>query len=143
MTAHDRELLRPEDATSLQEFQARRVVEQAQIRALNSSWKGIGRILLSSLLACGAFLFWGSLALAKGDGRWLLLLPALVCTVLCVRIFGKIELRGVRGSKRYMQLDRLSKEWQAKASRGEIPAATPDGPKVWRDQLDGAHTPET
>ncbi len=139
MTKPDRELLRPEDATSLQEFQARLIVEQAQIRALNSSWKSIGRILLSSLLACGAFLFWGSMAFARGDGKWLLLVPALACTVLCLRIFGRIELRGVRGSKRYVQLDRMSKEWQARASRGEIPAATPEGPKVWRNELNEAH----
>ena len=143
MTAQHRELLRPEDATSFQEFQARRVVEQARIRALNSSWKDIGRILLSSVLACGAFLFWGALALAKGDGRWILLVPALVCTVLCVRIFGRIEIRGVRGSKRYTQLNRLSRQWQAKASRGEIPATTPDGPKVWRDELNEARPQET
>jgi hypothetical protein len=143
MTAPDRELLRPEDASSLEEFQARRTVEQAQIRALNSSWKDIGRILLSSLLLCGAFLFCGALAFAKGDGKWVLLVPAVICTVLCVRIFGRIERRGVRGSKRYMQLDRLSKEWQARASRGEIPASAPDGPRVWRDELDKAHPQET
>ena len=67
MTGLDRQLLRPEDATSLEEFQARRVVEQAQIRASNSSWKGIGRILLSSLIASGAILFWGAMALAKAN----------------------------------------------------------------------------
>jgi hypothetical protein len=32
MSAHDRALLRPEDATSLEKFQARRVAELAQIR---------------------------------------------------------------------------------------------------------------
>jgi hypothetical protein len=57
-----------------------------------------------------------------------------------LRIFGRIELRGVRGSKRYMQLDRLSKEWQARARRGEIPETRPGGPKVWRDELDEAET---
>jgi hypothetical protein len=143
MTAQHRELLRPEDATSFQEFQARRVVEQAQIRALNSSWKGIGRIILSGVIAFGAILFWGGMAFAKGDGKWILLVLALVCTVLFIRIFGRIELRGARGSKRYMQLNRLSKEWQAKASRGEIPATTPDGPKVWRDELSEARPQET
>jgi hypothetical protein len=139
MTTQDRELLRPEDATSLEEFQARRTVEQAQIRALNSSWKGIGRILLSSLIAFGAILLWGGMAFAKGGAKWVLLVLAIACTVLFLRIFGGIERRGVRGSKRYRQLDRLSKEWRAKASRGEVPATTPDGPKVWRDELNEAH----
>ncbi|HWG64606.1 MAG TPA: hypothetical protein VG253_23220 [Streptosporangiaceae bacterium] len=140
MTPHDRELLLPEDATSLEEFQARRVVEQAQIRAMHSSWKAIGRIILSGVVAFAAILLWGSMAFAKGGGKWVLLVLAIGCTVLFVRLFGKIELRGVRGSKRYMQLDRMSKEWQARARRGEIPETRPGGPKVWRDELDEAET---
>jgi hypothetical protein len=140
MTAHDRELLRPEDATSLEEFQARRIVEQAQIRGMHGSWKEIGRIILSGALGFAAIFFWGSMAFAKDGGKWILLVPAIACTLLFVRIFGRIELRGVRGSKRYIQLDRLSKEWQARAARGEIPQATSGGPKVWRDELDEAET---
>jgi hypothetical protein len=136
MTTHDRELLRPEDATSLEEFQARRMVEQAQLRALNSSWKDIGRILLSSVLAFGAIIFWVGVATVRNAGTWFLLVFALICTGLFIRIFGRIELRGARGTKRYLQLDRLSKEWQARAGRGEIPQANPGGPKVWRDQLE-------
>jgi hypothetical protein len=134
MSKPHRELLRPEDATSLEEFQARRLAEQAQIRALNSSWKGIGRIILSGLLAFGAIFFWAGVAFASGGGKWVLLVPALACTALFLRIFGRIELRGARGSKRYMQLDRMSKDWQARAGRGEIPRATPGGPRVWLDE---------
>jgi hypothetical protein len=140
MTTHDRKLLRPEDATSLEEFQARRMLEQAQIRALNSSWKDIGRIILSGFIALAAILFWVGVATEHDSGRWFMLLFALICTALFIRIFGKIELRGVRGSKRYMQLDRLSKDWQARAARGEIPQTTPGGPKVWRDDLNEAET---
>jgi hypothetical protein len=143
MTARDRQVLRPEDAASLEEFQARRSVEQARIRALNSSWKGIGRIILSGFIALAAILFWAGMALAKGGGKWPLLVLAIAFTLLFLRIFGRIELRGVRGSKRYLQLDRLSKEWQARADRGEIPQATPGGPKVWRDELDEANTQGT
>jgi hypothetical protein len=135
----DRELLRPEDATSLEEFQARRMAEQADIRALNSSWKDIGRIILSGFLAFAAFACWGGMALGTGSGKWVLLVLAIVCTVLFFRIFGRIELRGLRGSKRYMQLDRLSKEWQVRATRGEVPQITPGGPKVFRDQLGEAN----
>jgi apolipoprotein N-acyltransferase len=140
MTTKDRELLRPEDATSLEEFQARRIVEQAQIRAMHSSWKDIGRIFLSSLIVFIDIFFWYAMAKQAGPGRWAWLVLALVFAGLFLRIFGRIELRGVRGSKRYMQLDRLSKEWQARAARGEIPQTTPGGPKVWRDELDEAET---
>lgn len=140
MGTHDRALFRPEDATSLEEFQARRVAEQAQIRAMHSSWKSIGRIILSSLLASAAILFWVGVAGGTGSGRWVLLVLAVACTALFVRIFGRIEFRGVRGSRRYLQLDRLSKEWQARAARGEIPQSTPGGPRVWQDERDGAET---
>jgi hypothetical protein len=140
MTAHKRELLRPEDATSLEEFQARRVVEQARIRGMNGSWKRIGAILLSGLIGFVAIFCWVGVGIGQGGVRWFFLVLALGFTFWFLRIFGKIELRGVRGSKRYLQLNRLSKEWQARAQRGEIPAAAPGGPKVWRDQLDEAET---
>src|SRR6266700_5131808 len=125
MRPHDRELLRPEDATSLEEFQARRIVEQAQIRALNSSWKDIGRIFLSSLIVFIDIFFWYATAKQAGPGRWAWLVLALLFAGLFLRIFGRIELRGARGTKRYLQLDRLSKDWQAMARRGEIPQANP------------------
>jgi hypothetical protein len=136
MAKPDRELLRPEDATSLEEFQARRIAEQMQLRAINSSWKDIGRILLSSLMAFAAIFCWAGVATIHDAARWFFLVLALIFTVLVVRIFGRIELRGVRGSKRYMQLNQLSKQWQARARRGEIPETTPGGPKVWRDELE-------
>jgi hypothetical protein len=140
MTKPDRELLRPEDATSLEEFQARRIVEQAQIRGMNGSWKRIGAILLSSLVCFAAIFCWVGVGTGQGGVRWFFLVLALVFTLGFLRIFGRIELRGVRGSKRYMQLNRLSKDWQARARSGEIPEARPGGPKVWRDQLDEAET---
>ena len=140
MTAHDRELLRPEDATSLQEFQARRIVEQAQILGMNGSWKRIGTILLSSLVCVAAIICWGSMAMGQGFTRWFFLVLAVGFTYWFLRMFGRIELRGARGTKRYLQLDRMSKEWQARAERGEVPRTSPGGPKVWRDELDGAET---
>jgi hypothetical protein len=140
MTKPDRELLRPEDATSLEEFQARRIVEQARIRGMNGSWKRIGMILLTSLICVAAIVCWGSMVESQGGVRWFFLVLAIGFTLGFLRIFGKVELRGVRGSKRYLQLDRLGKEWQARAQRGEIPQAAPGGPKVWRDQLDEAET---
>lgn len=139
MRTRDRKLLRPEDATSLEEFQARRVIEQAQCRALNSSWAAIGQTLLSSLLGFVDIFFWFVVATSSGPGFWMGLVFALIFAWLFLLCFGKVMRRGVRGSKRYMQLDRLSKEWQARADRGEIPRTRPGGPKVWRDELDKAN----
>jgi hypothetical protein len=140
MTAHDRELLRPEDATSLEEFQARRTVEQAQILGMNGSWKRIGAILLSGLICFAAIFCWVGVGTGQGGVRWFFLVLALGFTLWFLRVFGSIELRGARGSKRYLQLNRLSKEWQARARRGEIPETGPGGPKVWRDEPDEAET---
>ena len=118
------------------DFDESLIVEQAQLRALNSSWKDIGRILLSSLIGFIDIFFWYAVAKQAGPGRWAWLVLALLFAGLFIRIFGRIELRGARGTKRYLQLDRLSKDWQARAGRGEIPQANPGGPKVWRDELE-------
>lgn len=140
MTKPDRELLRPEDATSLDEFQARRVAEQAQLLGMNGSWKRIGTIMLSGVVCFVAIFFWVGVGVGQGFARWFFLVLAIGFTLWFLRMFGRIELRGARGTKRYLQLDRLSREWQARAARGEIPQTRPGGPQVWRDQLDEAET---
>ena len=132
----DRQLLRPEDATSWEEFQARSVIEQAQCRAANSSWKNIGRTLLSGVLVVLSIAFWYVVAVTPGAMRWAMVVIALIPTGLLVWAFGGVMRNGVRGSRRYMELDRLRKEWQGKAERGEIPQTTPGGPKVWRDEIE-------
>lgn len=135
--AKDRELLPPEDAASLEEFQARRHMEQVQIRGMNGSWKTIGLMILCGPVLLADIICWAGVADKQaGAGRWVLLVFGLLFAGLFMRIFGKIELRGVRGSRRYMQLTGLSKEWQARARNGEIPEKTPGGPKVWRDELE-------
>jgi hypothetical protein len=142
MARKNRELLRPEDATSLEEFQARKVAEQAQIRGMNSSWKTIGKILLSSLIAFIAIFGWAGFAIGSGNGaRWVFLAIAIIMTLLFLWIFAPIEFRAGGGSKRYVQLNRLDREWQARADRGEIPRATPSGPKVWKDPLEEQQSP--
>lgn len=136
MAKRNRELLRPEDATSWEEFQARSTIEQSQCRAANSSSKAIGQAVLAGLFAFGAILFWGGMAFARERGKVPLLVLAVACTFLFLRYAGKGMRRGFRGSKRYMELSRMRKEWQAKAERGEIPQTTPGGPNVWRDELE-------
>jgi len=111
VAVHDRELLRPEGAEPLDEFQARRIAEQAQIQGMNGSWRRIGAILLSGLVGFAAIFCWGGMAFGQGFARWFFLVLALGFTLWFLRIFGKIELRGVRGSQRHLQLNRLSKEW--------------------------------
>jgi hypothetical protein len=136
MATRHRELLRPEDANSWEEFQARCAVEQARSRGANGTAKAIGQTVLATACAFVALLAWGTMAFSHGSTKWVVLPFALVFTGLFLWIFGKVMRRGFGGSKRYVQLTKLSKEWQAKAERGQIPQTTPGGPKVWRDELE-------
>ena len=136
MAKQERELLRPEDARSLEEFEARCVIEQARSRAVNSSWGAIGQTVLAGLIGFVAILCWAGVAMAHDASRWVFLVLGLVTTWLFLRLMGRVLRRGTRGSKRYMELSRLRKEWQAKAERGEIPQTSPGGVKVWRDELE-------
>lgn len=137
MAKHDRELLRPEDATSWEEFQARCTIEQAQCRAANSSWKSIGQTVLVAPIAFVDIFCWFLASLARtGGGVAAGVAAGVIFALLALWIFGKVMRRGFGGSKRYMELSRLRKEWQAKAEHGEIPQTTPGGPKVWRDELE-------
>lgn len=144
MARSNRKLLRPEDSTSWEEFQARCIVEQAQCRAANSSNKAIGQAILSGVLVVPGIISWSVVAEAAKSASWgamgFGLFFALVFTGLFLRYFGRGIRRGFGGSKRYMELTRLHKEWQAKAERGEIPQTTPGGPKVWRDELKAGAT---
>lgn len=136
MARQERELLRPEDASSLEEFEARCVIEQASSRAVNSSWAAIGQTVLAAVIFFVDIFFWFATVKQQGAGRWAWLVLALIFAWLFVRTFGRVLGRGARGSRRYMELSRLRKEWQAKAERGEIPQTTPGGVKVWRDELE-------
>jgi hypothetical protein len=140
MARRERKPLRPEDANSWEEFQARSTAEQVLLRGSTGSWKTIGLSALSGLLVLISIAFWYVVAVTPGSARWAMLVIALIPTGLLAWTFGRVMRRGFGGSKRYMELDRLRKEWQAKAERGEIPQTTPDGPKVWRDELEAGAT---
>jgi hypothetical protein len=132
MTHDKRKLLRPEESASLEEFVARSSMEQLELRGSTGTWKNIGLSGLSGLLALVAIAFWYVFATSHDAGRWVGLVIALIVTVLLVWTFGSVMGPGVRGSRRYYQLNRLRKEWLARAQRGEIPESSPGGPRVWR-----------
>jgi hypothetical protein len=136
MPQGDRELLRPEEAASWEEFLARCTAEQANCRAAGTSGNALGDMVLAAPLAFGAFLFWAGVAVEHDAGRWFLLVVALFFTWLLLQVLGRAVHSGVSGSKRHTELSRLRKQWQAMAERGEIPQSTPGGPKVWRDELE-------
>lgn len=135
MIEHERELLRPEDATSWEEFQSRCAIEQARCRAANSSGRAIGLTLLVVPLVFIDIFFWFVASHAGAPGVVSGVVGGVIFALLAVWILGKAMRRGIGGSKRYAELSRLRGQWQAKAERGEIPQSTPGGPKVWRDEL--------
>jgi hypothetical protein len=129
---HKRELLPPEESASLEEFVARSSMEQLQLRGSTGTWRSIGLMVLTVAVGFPAIAFWYVFATSGNAGRWVGLVIALILTAASVWAFGSVMRPGARGSRRYFELDRLRKEWQARAQRGEIPATTPDGPRVWR-----------
>ena len=58
-----------------------------------------------------------------------------LCTLLFAWALGGVLRRRWRAGRRGRQLDRLRDEWHARAERGELPRTSPDGPKVWRNQI--------
>jgi hypothetical protein len=136
MAQRDRELLRPEEATSWEEFLARCTAEQARSRAAGTSGGILGDTVLAAPLAFGAFLFWAGVAVERDAGRWFLLVVALFFSWLFLQALGRAIHSGLRGPRRNTELTRLRAQWQARADRGEIPQSTPGGPKVWRDELE-------
>jgi hypothetical protein len=140
MTERDRELLRPEEATSWEEFLARCTAEQTRCRAVSTSGNALGDTVLAAPLAFGAFLFWAGVAVERDAGRWFLLVVAIFFTWLFLQVLARAVRSGRGGSRRYTELTRLRKQWQARAERGEIPRSTPGGPKVWRDELEPTST---
>ena len=141
MAQRDRELLRPEEAASWEEFLARCTAEQARCRASGASGKALSDTVLAAPLAFGAFLFWAGVAVEHDAGRWFLLVVALFFTWLLLQALGRTIHSGLGGSRRHTELTRLRRQWQARVERGEIPQSTPGGPKVWRDELEPTTTP--
>ena len=130
-----RELLPPEDATSWEEFQARWVIERGRYAEVKRSWRETGRIWLSVIPGLAAVVLWVAFAVTGHGVRWLLLALALICTALFGwALGGVLRTRWQRARKR-RDLDRLRDQWHARAEHGEIPATTPGGPTVWRDEI--------
>jgi hypothetical protein len=131
----DRELLPPEDATSWEEFQARWVIERGRYAEAGRSWRETGRIWLSAIPGLAAVVCWVAFAVTGHATRWALLVLALVVTALFGwALGGVLRKRWLRARKR-RELDRQRDQWHARTERGEIPATTPGGPTVWRDEI--------
>jgi hypothetical protein len=135
MARQHRGLLRPGNATSLAEFQARRT---AEVERLSNAafWKSVLSALLSAVLAFIDIIIWFFFAHASGPGRWVELVVGVFVALLALRYLGRSPTRaGPPATAREKELDRIAEEWQAKTVRGEIPRTTPGGVTVWQREL--------
>jgi hypothetical protein len=106
--------LRPEDATTLTEFQARRDAELDRISAAYRSGRGRARLALviAGMIPCGALWYW--FWTYPGPARWGILALALAYNYVLVRFANRFD-----GTRRRRELYRLTSRWQARAEADE------------------------
>lgn len=123
------EKLRPEDATTLEEFQDRRNAELARLGAAITYWiQGI-RIALAITVAGIDVFYWHRVSQASGTERWHVLALALLFLAATMSVTSKIKPDILNGSKRRRaELDRLSAQWQDRADRARSRGPRPS----WR-----------
>jgi hypothetical protein len=117
--------LRPEDATTLEEFHARRDAELARIGAVSAYWKQGARIALAVAVAAIDAFYWYRFSQASGTERWHVLALALLFLCATVSVTSRIRPDVLSGSKRRRaELERLAAQWQERADRGEVALTT-------------------
>jgi hypothetical protein len=117
MTATGRDLPRPEDATSWEEFQARSAAERAVWGPSASPTQARSQLVLGLVFGFGAGVFWTGTVLATGMGTWVLLLLAALSTWMFARYFTSGLRRGALGTRRYWEVLWLSGQWRARIAR--------------------------
>jgi hypothetical protein len=117
--------LRPEDATTLEEFQDRRHAELARISAPGAYWKQVFRIALAIVVAAIDAFYWYRFSHTSGGERWHVFALALLFACSTISAASSVKPDLLNGSKRRRaELDRLSAQWQERADRGEVALTT-------------------
>jgi hypothetical protein len=121
--------LRPEDATTLEEFQARRDAELARISAPGAYWKQVFRIVLAVVCAGIDAFYWYRVSQVSGEEVWHVLALALLFACSTISAASSVTPDILHGSKgRRAELDRLGAQWQERGEgrrAGETRALTP------------------
>jgi len=138
--------LRPEDATTLEEFQARRDAELARLGARSAYGKQVFRIVLAIVAAVVDAFYWHRFSHASGTERWHVLALALLFLCSTVSAASSVKPDILNGSKRRRgELYRLGAQWQARADRGEVARTTLTtlAPVINLTRIDGPTAPAT
>ncbi|HEX6453224.1 MAG TPA: hypothetical protein VF060_27655 [Trebonia sp.] len=117
MTDTHRDLPRPEEATSWEEFQASSAAARAVWGPSASPTEARSQLALGLVFGFGAAVFWTGTALAAGAGAWALLLLAALSTWMFARYFTRGVRRGALGTRRYWEVLWLSGQWRARIAR--------------------------
>lgn len=116
MTASGRDLPRPEDATSWEDFRARFAAARAVWGPAASPSQARSQAALGLVFGFGAVVFWTGAVLSAGGGMWALLAFAMFSTWMFARYFTAGARRGALGHRRYWKLVWLSVWWRARAA---------------------------
>jgi hypothetical protein len=136
--------LRPEDATTLEEFQARRDAELARLGAASAYWKQGARIAVTVAGAALDGFYWHQFSQATGAHWWHMLVDSLLFLCLTITAASRIRPDILNGSKRRRgELQRLSAQWQERADRGEVARTTLTtlAPVINLTRIDGPTAP--
>jgi hypothetical protein len=126
MTRTNGKVLRPEDATSFEEFQARCAAVRSQSLVID-----IPRSVSAQLaLLCGsglvaAFAWWG--VVSEHGWRVILLACAMLASLTFLRYLLLLSVWALATVVRHRRLSRLLEQWRSKAENGEIPWTSPTG----------------
>jgi hypothetical protein len=109
---------RPEDATTLEEFTARRDAELARLTGAASTWGDVWRVMLIFAVSFIDVYYWDRLSRVTGTERWHRLALALLFLCAWVSAISVFTRRLAARRERRRELERLRLQWQAKAGRG-------------------------
>lgn len=132
MARISRTVLRPEDATSLEELQARCAATRSQSLVIDIPRSVRAQVLLLCGSGSGAAFAWWGIA-SQHAWRLFLLMCALMCSMTFLRYLLLLAVWALCTAARHRRLTLLLKQGRAKAERGEIPWTSSDGPKVWTE----------
>ncbi len=113
------EQLRPEDATTLEEFMARRNGELARLTGAAANRGDVWRAILVFAVSFIDVYYWDRLGRVTGTERWHRLALALLFLCAWVSAISTFARRITARRERRRELERLRLQWQAKADLGE------------------------
>jgi hypothetical protein len=110
---------RPEDATTMEEFMARRDAELARLDGTAAHWGDAWRATVLLVVSGGCAFFWFRFSQTTGSTRWHDFRGALLFMSFVLASGSALATRLAGRSERRRELKRLTTQWQARVGQGE------------------------